>query len=82
MDFSLNVILSPRFEREGEGAVKLGLPEGDIAEKIKNDDSTGNFRKILNRFFERENVSLCGGPSRGRKVNNSVPHVGENWNNF
>ncbi len=58
MDFSLNVMLTPGFEGEGEGAVELGLPEGDIAEEIKNDNGTGNFRELLNRVFERENVSL------------------------
>jgi hypothetical protein len=36
VDFSLNVMLTPGFEGEGKGAVELGLPEGDIAEKIKN----------------------------------------------
>jgi hypothetical protein len=38
VDFSLNVMLTPVFEGEGEGAVELGLPEGDIAEKIKNNE--------------------------------------------
>ena len=52
MDFSLNVMLTPGFEGEGEGAVELGLSEGDIDEKIKNDDGTGNFRQLLNRVFE------------------------------
>jgi hypothetical protein len=52
VDFSLNVMLTPGFEGEGEGAIELGLPEGDIAEKIKNGDSAGNFREFLDRVFE------------------------------
>ncbi len=82
MDFSLNVMLTPGFEREGEGAVELGLPEGDVTEKIKNDDGTGNFRELLNRVFERENVSLSGGPTRGREICDSLPHFNENRNDF
>ncbi len=58
-------MFTPGFVGESESAVELGLSEGDIAEEIKNDDGTGNFRQLLNRFFERENVSLSGGPTRG-----------------
>ncbi len=48
VDFSLNVMLTTRFVGESESAVELSLSEGDIAEEIKNDDGTGNFRQLLN----------------------------------